>query len=519
VLEIYSGANNGILKFTNSTTGTTNSDGTWLYQPAGSNNFIVQNQESAGDLRLFSTTHIWGNHNYSTEYMRLTSTGLGIGTSSPGAKLEVANTSGSVAARLRSSDSGYSELYFADVSDNAAGALSYEHSSNMLRLYNGGAARVYLDSSGNLGLGVTPSAWDTIKPIEIARAGSFVGANSSGSSYLGVNARYQSGWKYANNGAAGLYTVEDNTHFWRIAPSGTAGNAISFTQAMTLDASSRLGIKQTSPTVDLDVGANDNTVAALSVRYSTVPAYLSNSFDGSVGLTTLSANSYNTSSGSASWSAFQNTGYGNAAVQLAVSTGGADIRFLTAAAANTTPTERARIPSAGGFQCVNSISVGNATPTTSGAGITFPATQSASSNANTLDDYERGTWTPAVSGLNGGALTLVAKGAQYTKIGNVVHVFWEQIEWTANSGLSGNVQITGLPFASRSSFRSSTGGFGGSSVGSLTFTGVLQPAMDANTSNVWIIYKDPTNNTYSHTPTFASTGIIYGFSLTYLAAN
>ena len=40
------------------------------------------------------------------------------------------------------------------------------------------------------------------------------------------------------------------------------------------------------------------------------------------------------------------------------------------------------------------LGVGAATPSASGAGITFPATQSASTDANTLDDYEEGTWTP-----------------------------------------------------------------------------------------------------------------------------
>jgi hypothetical protein len=44
------------------------------------------------------------------------------------------------------------------------------------------------------------------------------------------------------------------------------------------------------------------------------------------------------------------------------------------------------------------IGLGGATPTTSGTGITFPATASASTNANTLDDYEEGTWTPEYGG-------------------------------------------------------------------------------------------------------------------------
>jgi len=51
-----------------------------------------------------------------------------------------------------------------------------------------------------------------------------------------------------------------------------------------------------------------------------------------------------------------------------------------------------------GIQILNCLGVGNATPSTSGAGITFPATQSASTDANTLDDYEEGTWTPVVVG-------------------------------------------------------------------------------------------------------------------------
>ena len=57
----------------------------------------------------------------------------------------------------------------------------------------------------------------------------------------------------------------------------------------------------------------------------------------------------------------------------------------------TTPTEKV----------VTTIGVGNATPSASGAGITFPATQSASTDANTLDDYEEGTWTPTIAASSG----------------------------------------------------------------------------------------------------------------------
>ena len=60
----------------------------------------------------------------------------------------------------------------------------------------------------------------------------------------------------------------------------------------------------------------------------------------------------------------------------------------------------------------------------SGAGITFPATQSPSSDANTLDDYEEGTWTPVLSGSAGsaGGYTATVAVGRYTKIGRVVSI-------------------------------------------------------------------------------------------------
>ena len=121
-----------------------------------------------------------------------------------------------------------------------------------------------------------------------------------------------------------------------------------------------------------------------------------------------------------------------------------------ATTASGTLTERARIPAAGGFQCVNSLSVGNATPTTSGAGITFPATQSASSDANTLDDYEEGTWTPTIT-FGGGStgVTYSNQKGNYTKIGN--RVFVSCYLAVSNKGSSsGAVAINGLPFTSSS---------------------------------------------------------------------
>jgi len=87
------------------------------------------------------------------------------------------------------------------------------------------------------------------------------------------------------------------------------------------------------------------------------------------------------------------------------------------------------------------IGVGGATPSTSGSGITFPATASASSNANTLDDYEEGTWTPTV----GGTATYSTQAGSYTKVGRLVTVTFNITISVLGTGSATTVE--GLPFA------------------------------------------------------------------------
>jgi hypothetical protein len=96
------------------------------------------------------------------------------------------------------------------------------------------------------------------------------------------------------------------------------------------------------------------------------------------------------------------------------------------------------------------VGVGGATPAASGAGITFPATVSASSDANTLDDYEQGTFTPtAVGGTTAGTTTYVNQFGNYTKIGRqvTVSIF---VQYSAMTG-TGSLQIGGLPFSTMGS--------------------------------------------------------------------
>jgi hypothetical protein len=112
----------------------------------------------------------------------------------------------------------------------------------------GGAEVARFDSAGNLGLGVTPSAWQTsLGSRAIQFTGSAVYGYRDTNLILSQNAYFDGSWKYyASSIAAGYYGIGSGVHSWFNAASGTAGNTISFTQAMTLDASGNLLVGTTS---------------------------------------------------------------------------------------------------------------------------------------------------------------------------------------------------------------------------------------------------------------------------------
>jgi hypothetical protein len=112
---------------------------------------------------------------------------------------------------------------------------------------NDGTMKVTIDNPGNVGVGVTPSAWSTTGNIQLpAGAGTSGIFSSNRYAIFGSNAYFNSGWKYTSTAAAAMYIQDASAHQWFSAGSGTAGNAITWTQAMTLDASGNLLVGKSS---------------------------------------------------------------------------------------------------------------------------------------------------------------------------------------------------------------------------------------------------------------------------------
>jgi len=302
----------------------------------------------------------------------------------------------------------------------------------------------------SLGVGSAPTT-SSRKSIQISDAdeGYFL---SNTRTALGVNFTYDNNNLYIQNGFAAYFEADsvDGKYKWYNAASGTAGNAITFTQAMTLANTGNLGIGTTSTTNRVTLVDNSASAMFYGTQSGAGDLFaLANSASEKFRITNAGDVGIGTGSPTAKLEVADGTVFASGA-NRGMRFGESNCSILgdsaTASAANlvfyTGNAERVRIPAAGGFQSVTTISVGNATPSSSGAGITFPATQSASSDANTLDDYEEGTWTPTQGTFD--TWTSPVFSATYTKIGRLVTVFLSQSSGT--TGWSVGDYMGGLPF-------------------------------------------------------------------------
>ena len=199
---------------------------------------------------------------------------VGILTASPTAPLDILGNGLADALLIRGNDNANCKIRMAN--SGASGeefslSVGYPGASNssfVIRSITAGINRYVADQTGahfwatnagtamtlnstGLGVGVTPSAWAAgVKGFEIGSLGSGItsGSTFSGTLYSTCNAYNDGSWKYARNAAASLYGMNSDKSFawYQNSNSPSVGGAITWTQAMTLDAIGNLLVGTTS---------------------------------------------------------------------------------------------------------------------------------------------------------------------------------------------------------------------------------------------------------------------------------
>ena len=139
------------------------------------------------------------------------------------------------------------------VAGNTSGSVTLDapavSGSTVITLPTVSGTMVATDTSGNVGIGVTPSAWGGNFAVSQYKGGA-IGSQNSNFLYAAQNGYYDgTNWKYISSNFVTLAEQSSGRHIWYNAPSGTAGNNITYTQAMTLDASGNLLVGSTSAAV------------------------------------------------------------------------------------------------------------------------------------------------------------------------------------------------------------------------------------------------------------------------------
>jgi hypothetical protein len=240
-LSIY-GASNSLIHFTTATTGPLNTDG------------FTFGVETDSSVALFNSENTPFNfYVNSTLGMTLNSTGLGVGVS-PSYKLDVSSSSNIVG---RVSSSSVLNTGFNIVNTTGSTWSLYSFGSNDATLQNSfgiyhqnGTSFLQITQAGNVGVGVTPSAWvSTFKALQISSYASFAGNSDDKLTAVSNNYYNDATAKFVGNGYAASYSQYQGAHRWQtstVSNSSGAGAALTFNMNMVLDASGNLLVGTTS---------------------------------------------------------------------------------------------------------------------------------------------------------------------------------------------------------------------------------------------------------------------------------
>lgn len=393
--------------------------------------------------------------------IHVTGGSVGINETSPVRKLHVKADNAPVARFERDTSDG-EILEIRDFNNNQIGGFGSDtgdltlsaYNSNNLRIETGGSERLRITSSGNVGIG-TDNPTQKLKvyagSIEISRFnGEYTGDAVNGQTSVFIHPGSAAG---AGSGSAISIvggTASATTLFFGDTADADIGsisyvhpdNSLRFTtnteEKLRITSSGNVGIQTNNPYGKLHIGNSpedvvndvDTTNTSLIIKQST------NTRDDGI---------YIERGG-------ERKGY-----YMWLNPGGGAGDGLTFSRNNAGTYSNTLILD----RNANAHFGGNAV-FASGNGIDFSATadSSGTTNSELLDDYEEGSWTPAVARTSPtGSATHTRQSGRYTRIGNVVTI-WFDIEWSAAPNGSGDYVITSLPYTAQTGVSAGDGGFG-----------------------------------------------------------
>jgi hypothetical protein len=391
----------------------------------------LKENSTVGDSLAYMRFSTFGSSG-TQERMRIDSSGnVGIGTSSPAAnaKLHVAKSADGGVAEILLENSftnagsstdeitqiqgrfgGYDASYIitGKEDDFTTAELRKSYLAFSTRTATTGITeKVRIDSSGNVGIGVTPSAWTSGYSV-------IEGVNGQSISFAGTTPAFTSngyvtgaGWVYKTSNYASNYYQYAGQHIWRSAASGTADAAITWSESMRIDSSGNLLVGKTSADFGVTVGAELN---------ANDTAYFTRSGGGTLTLNRLS------SDGDIALFRKDGTTVGSIGIKPSEFTVESNTTFLTfltgglddGIAYRDDATARQFRPYTSKDGDID-LGADNARwkDLYLSGGVYLGGTVA----ANKLDDYEEGTWTPSIAGV-----TPVTITGCYTKIGDLCYI-------------------------------------------------------------------------------------------------